>query len=57
MVEVNSETDFVARRISTLVRTIAQLALEIGGDRERLMQATVPGRGAAWRTRSPRRSR
>ena len=47
MVEVNSETDFVARNqeFQTLVRTIAQLALEIGGDRGRLMQATVPGSG------------
>ena len=47
MVEVNSETDFVARNhdFQALVRTIAQLALEIGGDRERLIQATVPGSG------------
>jgi elongation factor Ts len=47
MVEVNSETDFVARNqdFQTLVRTIAQLALEGGGDRERLMQAAVPGSG------------
>ena len=47
MVEVNSETDFVARNhdFQALVRTIAQLALEIGGDRERLMQAAVPGTG------------
>jgi elongation factor Ts len=47
LVEVNSETDFVARNqdFQTLVRTIAQLALEVGGDRERLMQAAVPGSG------------
>jgi elongation factor Ts len=47
VVEVNSETDFVARNqdFQTLVRTIAQLALEVGGDRERLMQAAVPGSG------------
>lgn len=44
-VEVNSETDFVARNqeFQTLVRSIAQLALEIGGDRDRLLQTTVPG--------------
>jgi elongation factor Ts len=47
VVEVNSETDFVARNqdFQTLVRHIAQLALEVGGARERLMQATVPGSG------------
>ena len=47
MVEVNSETDFVARNqdFQALVRTIAQLALDIGGDRERLLQAAVPGTG------------
>jgi elongation factor Ts len=47
VVEVNSETDFVARNqeFQTLVRSIAQLALEIGGDRDRLLQATVPGTG------------
>jgi elongation factor Ts len=47
VVEVNSETDFVARNqdFQTLVRHIAQLALEVGGDRERLLQAMVPGLG------------
>src|SRR5690606_40810057 len=47
MVEVNSETDFVARNeeFQKLVRQIAQLALETDGDRDRLLQAVVPGTG------------
>jgi elongation factor Ts len=47
VVEVNSETDFVARNqeFQALVRAIARLALETGGDRDRLMQARVPGSG------------
>ncbi|HLT01381.1 MAG TPA: translation elongation factor Ts [Geminicoccaceae bacterium] len=47
MVEVNSETDFVARNeeFQKLVRQIAQLALETDGDRDRLLQAAVPGTG------------
>jgi elongation factor Ts len=47
VVEVNSETDFVARNqdFQTLVRSIAQLALETGGDRDRLLQVTAPGTG------------
>ena len=47
VVEVNSETDFVARNqdFQTLVRTIARLALTSGGDLDRLLQTTVPGSG------------
>ena len=47
LVEVNSETDFVARNqdFQNLVRAIARLALETGGDLERLTAASVPGSG------------
>ena len=47
VVEVNSETDFVARNqdFQALVGTIAGLALESGGDLERLLQTTVPASG------------
>ena len=47
MVEVNSETDFVARNqeFQALVRAITRLALETGGDRDRLMRAKVPATG------------
>jgi elongation factor Ts len=47
VVEVNSETDFVARNddFQRLVRTIASLALETGGNLERLQQAKVPETG------------
>jgi elongation factor Ts len=47
MVEVNSETDFVARNqdFQALVRAIARLALEAGGDRDRLLGARVPASG------------
>jgi elongation factor Ts len=47
VVEVNSETDFVARNqdFQALVRTIAELALTTGGDFDRLMQASVPSSG------------
>lgn len=47
MVEVNSETDFVARNpeFQDLVRLVAELALEVGGDLERLLQVTVPASG------------
>jgi elongation factor Ts len=47
VVEVNSETDFVARNqdFQALVRTIAGLALTKGGDFDRLMQASVPSSG------------
>jgi elongation factor Ts len=46
VVEVNSETDFVARNqdFQQLVRTIADLALTTG-DLDRLLQATVPSSG------------
>jgi elongation factor Ts len=47
MVEINSETDFVARNetFQSLVRTIAELALVAGGDLDRLLQQSVPGTG------------
>ena len=47
VVEVNSETDFVARNqeFQALVRTIARLALTSGGDLDRLLQTTVPASG------------
>ncbi|MGH6896678.1 MAG: translation elongation factor Ts [Geminicoccaceae bacterium] len=47
LVEVNSETDFVARNqdFQTLVRAVARLALEVGGDLKRLKAAAVPASG------------
>ncbi|HEX5078656.1 MAG TPA: translation elongation factor Ts [Geminicoccaceae bacterium] len=47
LVEVNSETDFVARNpdFQALVRSIAKLALSTGGDLDRLMRATLPESG------------
>ena len=47
LVEVNSETDFVARndRFQELVRTIAQEGLKSGGDLEALRGAQYPGTG------------
>jgi elongation factor Ts len=49
MVEVNSETDFVARNESfqELVRTVARLALEANGDMEKLLKMEVPGAGVS----------
>jgi elongation factor Ts len=46
-VEVNSETDFVARNqdFQALVRAITHLALETGGERARLSAARVPASG------------
>ncbi len=45
LVEVNSETDFVARNESfqAMVAQIAKLALEVGGDHEKLQVAKYPG--------------
>ncbi|HEX9768585.1 MAG TPA: translation elongation factor Ts [Kiloniellales bacterium] len=45
LVEVNSETDFVARneQFQAFVRTAAELALDAGGDVEALAQAGTPG--------------
>ncbi len=45
LVEVNSETDFVARneQFQAFVRTAAKLALDAGGDVEALAQAGTPG--------------
>ena len=47
IVEVNSETDFVARneRFQDMVRTVAGLALDAGGDLERLLATPYPGKG------------
>jgi elongation factor Ts len=44
-VEVNSETDFVARneKFQTMVAEIAKLALSAGGDSEKLKTAKFPG--------------
>ncbi len=46
-VEVNSETDFVARNefFQNLVKTIADIALENGGDYEATLSADYPGTG------------
>lgn len=45
VVEVNSETDFVARNetFQELAAAIAKVAIEVDGDRERLMAASFPG--------------
>lgn len=45
VVEVNSETDFVARNetFQAMVRTIAEAALSVGGDFEQLSKAPFPG--------------
>lgn len=45
LVEVNSETDFVARNdaFQQLVRNIAQVALEVGGETEAVSEARYPG--------------
>jgi len=47
LVEVNSETDFVARneQFQAFVRTAAELALGAGGDIDALAQAGAPGGG------------
>jgi elongation factor Ts len=45
MVEVNAETDFVARNetFQAFVATVAQVALEVGGDVEAIRAAPYPG--------------
>ena len=47
LVEINAETDFVARNsdFQTVVRGVAALALDCGGDLERLSAAAYPGTG------------
>ncbi|WP_237216858.1 translation elongation factor Ts [Falsiroseomonas oryziterrae] len=47
MVEVNAETDFVARNelFQTFVAEVAGLALSVGDDVEKLKSATFPGTG------------
>ena len=46
-VEVNSETDFVARNetFQEFVRNVTTVALTVGGDREKLKAADYPGSG------------
>ncbi len=48
LVEVNSETDFVARNeaFQEFARNLGRLALTVGGDVERLKSAAYPGGGA-----------
>jgi elongation factor Ts len=45
VVEVNAETDFVARneKFQTMVRNVAQTALSVDGDLEKLKSANYPG--------------
>ncbi len=47
MVEINAETDFVARNeaFQTYVETVAKLALDVGEDIEALKAAAYPGTG------------
>ena len=47
MVEVNAETDFVARNetFQAFVETVAQIALDIGDDLEAIKSAAFPGSG------------
>ncbi|HET6607017.1 MAG TPA: translation elongation factor Ts, partial [Rhodopila sp.] len=47
MVEINAETDFVARNeaFQTFVETVAKIALEVGDDIEALKAAAYPGTG------------
>jgi elongation factor Ts len=47
IVEVNSETDFVARneQFQGIVGSIAKLAIEVGGDTEKLGEMPFPGTG------------
>ncbi len=47
VIEVNSETDFVARneRFQEMVRELSKLALETNGDQEALLKKTYPGSG------------
>lgn len=47
VVEVNSETDFVARNdaFQALVRNVAQVAVANGGDRDATAAAAYPGKG------------
>lgn len=45
VVEINSETDFVARNVTfqAFVKTVADLAADGGGERERILAASYPG--------------
>jgi elongation factor Ts len=47
MVEINAETDFVARNeaFQTFVETVAKIALDVGDDIEALKAAAYPGTG------------
>ena len=46
-VEINSETDFVARNdiFQTFVRTVTQVSMTVGGDLDKLKAADYPGTG------------
>ena len=59
LVEVNSETDFVARNdtFQDMVRQISTLALKAGGDLAKLLAIPYPGKGHSSTTTSRRRSR
>ena len=57
IVEVNSETDFVARndQFQDMVRKIASLAPKAGGDLAKLLAIAYPGQvRSRWRTTSRR---
>jgi elongation factor Ts len=56
MVEINAETDFVARNESFqhLVETVARIALDVGDDIEAIKAAPFPGAGSCFRQRSRR---
>jgi elongation factor Ts len=47
VVEVNSETDFVARneQFQDIVRNVAKVALEVGGETDAVANASYPGSG------------
>ena len=49
MVEINAETDFVARNddFQAVVREVAKIALDCEGDLERLSAASYPGTGCS----------
>ena len=62
MVEVNSETDFVARNdlFQGLVKMIANVALDVGADVEKIKAAkagSATDRRSDLRDRSPRSAR
>ena len=54
MVEVNAETDFVARNeaFQAFVESVAKVALEVGEDVEAIKAAPYPGQRPHGRARS-----